>query len=184
MEAFAYTDYESFEGRNYLMSPVGYHHSKVNLFMAPLIKSLLFAQQKDGLYEVTQDAWVIPREGGFIAPDIAVFKKPVKVFNDKVIGVPVFAVEVLSPSTGRKDRTAKKAYYEKIGIGEYWIVDPLNKTIEVYKLDKNNAYRLEDIYQKFCPEDWEMLTEKEEHPQMIRLDFLGIEVDVKDLFED
>lgn len=183
MEAFVYADYELFEGREYLMSPVGYHHSKVDKIMKPLLDSLIVQQKKADEYESAWDAWVVPREGSVIAPDYAVFKKPVEIFNDKVRGVPVFAVEVISPSTGRKDRTTKKAYYEKIGIGEYWIVDPLNKSIEVYKLNEAAVYRLEDIYQKFSVDEWRGLTDKEEHPQMIKLDFLGIEVDVKDLFE-
>ncbi len=47
-------------------------------------------------------------------------------------GAPEWVVEVLSPSTARRDRTEKYALYEMHGVHEYWIVDPHYSLIEVY----------------------------------------------------
>jgi Uma2 family endonuclease len=33
------------------------------------------------------------------------------------------AIEVLSPSTARYDRTVKRRFYQSVGVPEYWIVD-------------------------------------------------------------
>lgn len=47
-------------------------------------------------------------------------------------GAPELVVEVLSPSTARRDRTEKFDLYERHGVGEYWIIDPRDKLVEVY----------------------------------------------------
>jgi len=45
---------------------------------------------------------------------------------------PDLAVEVLSPSTAKRDRGVKFEDYEAHGVGEYWIVDPDREVIEQY----------------------------------------------------
>ncbi len=51
-----------------------------------------------------------------------------------VIGAPDLVVEILSKSTAVYDKGAKKENYERNGVREYWLVDPRNKSIEVYTL--------------------------------------------------
>ena len=48
----------------------------------------------------------------------------------KIKGVPDLLVEILSPSTASNDATLKKQLYERVGVAEYWIVDPDNHTLE------------------------------------------------------
>jgi Uma2 family endonuclease len=50
-------------------------------------------------------------------------------------GAPAFVVEVLSPSTRGRDQLTKRALYQRAGVGEYWLVDPNARTIEVLALD-------------------------------------------------
>lgn len=47
-------------------------------------------------------------------------------------GVPDLVVEIISPSNTFSDRYTKKKVYQKIGVKEYWIVDPANRTLEIY----------------------------------------------------
>jgi Uma2 family endonuclease len=54
---------------------------------------------------------------------------------------PDLVVEILSPSTSRKDRTTKASLYARFGIEHYWIVDPDERTFEAYELE-GGAYRL------------------------------------------
>ncbi len=49
-----------------------------------------------------------------------------------VDGTPDLVVEILSKSTGRRDRGIKKGRYEACGVREYWIVDPVGQTVEQY----------------------------------------------------
>jgi Uma2 family endonuclease len=58
-----------------------------------------------------------------------------------VFGVPDLLVEILSDSTGRRDKTIKKALYERYGVKEYWLADPIYRTIDQFVLE-NGGYRL------------------------------------------
>ena len=51
-------------------------------------------------------------------------------------GAPDLVVEILSPSTRERDLLVKKALYARHGVREYWIVDPREKTAEVWILSK------------------------------------------------
>ena len=61
---------------------------------------------------------------------------------------PDLVVEVLSPSSAKKDRGYKKDLYEKTGVQEYWIVEPALRSIATYLLT-DGKYRLNDIYALF-----------------------------------
>ena len=50
-----------------------------------------------------------------------------------VQGAPDLVIEVLSPSTTERDRVLKSSGYLRFGVPEYWIVDPLARTIEVMR---------------------------------------------------
>jgi Uma2 family endonuclease len=45
-------------------------------------------------------------------------------------GVPMVAIEVLSPSTAPRDRGAKRRIYQRAGVEEYWVVDMDARLIE------------------------------------------------------
>ena len=70
-------------------------------------------------------------------PDILFIKKErlFIVTRDGIEGRPDLIVEILSPSTHKNDRITKKALYLKFGVMEYWIVDPIYQSIEVYVLE-------------------------------------------------
>jgi len=54
--------------------------------------------------------------------------------QDRYMGVPTLAIEVLSPSTRSKDMVKKLDLYMQSGVKEYWIVDPVNESIIVHQL--------------------------------------------------
>ena len=53
--------------------------------------------------------------------------------DNPMILVPDWICEVLSPTTVRVDRTEKMPLYARHGVGHLWIVDPMMKTLEVYR---------------------------------------------------
>ena len=47
-------------------------------------------------------------------------------------GIPILAVEVLSPSTARYDRITKRQLYQRVGVATYWILDLDARLVEVW----------------------------------------------------
>lgn len=78
-------------------------------------------------------------------PDMMVVCDRSKIRTKGVYGAPDLVVEVLSPSTIRRDRVYKKNAYERNGVREYWIVNPLDKSVEVFRLE-DGRYNLYDVY--------------------------------------
>jgi Uma2 family endonuclease len=62
--------------------------------------------------------------------------------EDRFYGAPEIMIEILSPGTSneRRDRDVKLSLYASNGVGEYWIVDPENRSVEVYR--RNEAGNL------------------------------------------
>ncbi len=48
-------------------------------------------------------------------------------------GAPDLVIEVLSKSTRRRDETLKRDRYERFGVLEYWLADPVGRTVRVYR---------------------------------------------------
>lgn len=58
-----------------------------------------------------------------------------------IFGAPDLVVELISPSSVRRDRHQKMDLYARFGVKEYWIGDPANKSLEILTL-KNSRYEL------------------------------------------
>jgi Uma2 family endonuclease len=59
-------------------------------------------------------------------------------------GSPDLIIEIISPDSQSRDRREKYRDYEKAGVREYWIIDPLSKTVEAYALDGRKFRLIEE----------------------------------------
>ncbi|WP_248927291.1 Uma2 family endonuclease [Paenibacillus hamazuiensis] len=81
-------------------------------------------------------------EENVVQPDVIFISNE----NDRIIkdgkikGTPDLLVEILSPSSGAHDKIRKKALYEKFGVLEYWIVDPILKTVDQFLLEQDKLH--------------------------------------------
>ena len=75
-----------------------------------------------------------------VQPDICVVCDPEKLDERGCIGAPDLIVEVISPSTSKKDLNQKFFLYEKSGVREYWVVYPNDKAVMVFLLQPNDKY--------------------------------------------
>ena len=69
-------------------------------------------------------------------PDVLIFSERDKQKKRVIYGAPDFVLEVLSPSTRRKDLTIKHRKYLNAGVREYWIIDPAEKRLITYDFEK------------------------------------------------
>ncbi|MDR0589750.1 MAG: Uma2 family endonuclease [Spirochaetaceae bacterium] len=79
------------------------------------------------------------RDDTVVEPDLAVVCDPAKLDDYGCNGAPDLIVEILSPSNTRYDRIVKFQKYREAGVREYWILDPVEKSLMVNVL-KNNEY--------------------------------------------
>jgi len=80
-----------------------------------------------------------------VQPDLVVVCSMDKLRDEKrCIGAPDLVVEILSPSTGYKDETAKLKLYEQNGVREYWIVNPDARYMMIYRLEDSGRYAKPD----------------------------------------
>ena len=71
-----------------------------------------------------------------LVPDIVfVSRDRLSIVGQKaIVGAPDLVVEILSPSTRRRDLGRKEELYAEYGIREYWVVDPKARSVSVYVL--------------------------------------------------
>ncbi|MCD7954366.1 MAG: Uma2 family endonuclease, partial [Lachnospiraceae bacterium] len=65
-----------------------------------------------------------------------------KFCKGRVYGAPDLVVEILSPSTMRRDRSLKLTKYKRAGVREYWMIDPDYKKVYVYDFEKSESYKI------------------------------------------
>ena len=82
-----------------------------------------------------------------VQPDICVICDLSKLDKRGCCGAPDMIVEVLSPSTARKDMTEKFNLYEEHGVKEYWIAYPESEAIHVFLLQEDGKYNAGTLYE-------------------------------------
>lgn len=82
-----------------------------------------------------------------VQPDVMIICDRNKLNRQRLFGAPDLIVEILSPSTRKKDSYLKLHKYSNAGVREYWIVDPDKKRVIVYNFELDDIptiYTFED----------------------------------------
>ena len=160
---FTYKDYcswpdderwELIGGVAYDMSPApSLDHQRVSANIHTFIKFFLkgkkcdaFAAPFDVFFPESPDQ-EINDVTTVVQPDISVICDKNKLISRGCFGAPDLLVEILSPSTMKKDLSLKFDLFETAKVREYWIVDPGNKFVRVYHLNKNSLYDTGTLYE-------------------------------------
>ena len=77
-----------------------------------------------------------------VQPDVMVICHRDKILTRTISGAPDLVIEVLSPSTRKKDMVVKLKKYCFADVREYWIVDPFKEKVIVYRFDSDDFIRL------------------------------------------
>jgi len=84
-----------------------------------------------------------------VQPDIFVTCDPSKIDGQNHNGAPDWVIEVLSPSTSKRDTVSKVALYRDGGAREYWIVDPEQRQVIVYPFEECEPPRMVSMWYTF-----------------------------------
>jgi len=139
-EVYTYDDYAKLpEGAPYQLiggklimtpSPTAYHQ----YISARIVKRLIDFVEEKGLGVVLHaplDVYLEEKET--YQPDIIyISRERSEIIEERIKGAPDLVVEILSPSTAYYDLRRKARVYARHGIKEYWVVDPLEESIEIY----------------------------------------------------
>ncbi|MDW8294539.1 MAG: Uma2 family endonuclease [Aquificaceae bacterium] len=129
---------ELIDGEVYEMPAPSFVHQEVLFRLAISIRA--YIRSKGSGISVIAPIDVVLSEDTVLQPDIVYLSELSKV-KDKIYGVPDLVVEVVSPSTLKRDLVDKMKIYEAHGVREYWLVFPSEKTLMVYAL-KGTSYEL------------------------------------------
>jgi Uma2 family endonuclease len=126
--------YELYDGEVYVVpSPLPLHQivsARLHLALADYVRT-------HGGIVLYAPLDIVLTEYDVVQPDLLLFTRDREGFIDplKVTRhAPDLAIEILSPSTAGNDRGRKMQLLARHGVREYWLVDPMAVTIEVYWL--------------------------------------------------
>lgn len=133
---------ELLNGKIYMMSSPTVNHSQIasNIYYAfrSYLKGKTCRAFNDGV-----DVYLTEKDR--VIPDAMIVCNKNNIKLDGIHGAPDLVVEVLSPGTSKNDKGYKKDLYEKAGVKEYWIIDPMLRSIEVYLLT-DGEFALDEVY--------------------------------------
>ena len=126
--------YEFIGGRLYVTpAPVTRHQRISKRLQAALMRVL----EDPGHGEVFHAPFLVefPGTGDRVQPDLLfVSDERREIIGEKqVLGAPDLVVEILSPSTAHRDRGIKLDLYARCGVRQYWIVDPAEDVVDVWR---------------------------------------------------
>ena len=141
---FNYEDYrlltedkrvELIGGDFYLVPSPSVIHQRVAARIADLLRSFVAEKKRGEVLYAPLDVVLSPYD--VVQPDIMFISNERASFvtEENIQGPPDLIVEILSPSTGMRDRTIKKKLYARAGVRELWLVNPAAQAIEVFNLE-------------------------------------------------
>lgn len=141
LDQYADIHAEWVDGRVEFMAAVSYRHDKVSSFLQYLIDAFINIHQLGELMKDPMQTKLGPDLPGR-QPDLMFVRNERKniIKANFVDGPPDLTVEVVSLESRARDYGDKADEYERAGVGEYWIVDPLRNDALFYQLDDDGLF--------------------------------------------
>jgi Uma2 family endonuclease len=136
--------YELYDGELFEMPAPIPRHQRV---IINVMEALRDCERAAGGLVLVSPVDVVLTEYDVVQPDVVMFaadRAPLVDLSKPLRVPPDLAVEVLSPSTLRNDRGRKMDLLARHGVREYWLIDPVQNTLERYVLD-DGVYRLDAV---------------------------------------
>lgn len=139
--------YELLEGELVMVPSPGFAHQMISWNIGFLLGKFIKEQDLGIVLSAPFD--VVLSQENVLQPDLLfVSKDCMDIITDlNIQGAPDLVVEIFSPSTADRDRTYKKILYARYGVKECWLVDPEEKTVEVWALGER-GYERKALYRE------------------------------------
>lgn len=139
--------YEIIDGALYMVPAPLTYHQKVSIKLASILNEHAEERTLGEVYPTPID--VIFTDSDIVQPDIIfISNENMSILKrENVQGAPDLVVEILSPSSRKRDREQKHELYSRFGVKEYWITDPDSQMIDLYTL-QNQSLILHNSYQQ------------------------------------
>lgn len=126
--------YEVIDGEVCMTPAPGSRHQRVAAELFVILRE--YAKRHD-IGEMLWDVDLLFVSGQYLRPDMLFVPREsaAGVTDRGMEATPGLVVEVLSPHSSRIDRVLKPARYRDFGVPEYWVVDPIGRAIERYRLN-------------------------------------------------
>jgi Uma2 family endonuclease len=128
--------YELIEGELFVSPSPSTRHQTVSV---QLVYELMQALYKPGLAKIfPAPTDLLLAKTTVVVPDLIVVStaRASLITARALEGPPDVVVEILSPSSIDRDQYIKRKLYEKFQVPEYWVVDPEQGSMTVYRLDE------------------------------------------------
>ena len=125
--------HEIIDGEHYVTPSPATRHQRISGRLFYLLQSYLEAHPIGEVFTAPFD--VLLSRIDIVVPDLVYLsrQRAELLTATNLQGAPDLAIEILSPSTRPRDERLKRALYERVGVTEYWLVDPAEDAIIVYR---------------------------------------------------
>lgn len=133
------------DGEVILVAPANAAHDTLEIWLTHLLHALL---EENDVGELRSDMYVRLTQGPSLRiPDLMFISSEHRArIRDTVIeGPPDVVFEIVSPDSRNRDRRAKYLEYERAGVREYWIVDPLLQSVDCYALHGKSYQAIAEV---------------------------------------
>lgn len=137
--------HEIIDGEHYVTPSPVTKHQLVSRNLEYVIFDFLQEHPVGEVFDAPYD--VVLSEIDVVQPDILYVSNARKsIITEKNIrGVPDLVLEILSESTRKTDEITKRKLYERFGVAEYWVVDPVLDSIKVYRRVETSFERVAEL---------------------------------------
>ncbi len=128
---------ELIDGQIYYMAPPDTWHQRILNYINTEIN--MYIRKNNGECEVFPAPFAVflnDDDMNYVEPDISVICDKNKISDKGCQGAPDWVIEIISPSSMAMDYFTKLFQYQKSGVREYWIVDPIKQRVTVYFFEK------------------------------------------------
>src|SRR5205085_3602157 len=137
------THAEWVDGEVIIMSPASQRHQRLLSFLASILQHFIEAKNLGMLLFAPFQMKLATRPSGR-EPDLLFIAQEHldRLKNTYLDGPSDMALEIISPESRARDRGEKFYEYEQAGVREYWLIDPVRKQAEFYRLGDDGIYQI------------------------------------------